>query len=129
MKAKLALALVAAVCCSVFQPAQSQTGKREAPPSLELDAAPSPESGAPDPLAPPPSDTPAPLAPGASAVALQATEPVEANLLVLAVRRHLAASSMPRGAGGREDHAALVTFYAERARPVWIEKDALSEQA
>jgi L,D-transpeptidase YcbB len=129
MKAKLALALVAAVCCSVCQSAHSQTGKRKAPPALELDAAPSPESDAPDPLAPPQSDTPAPLAPGASAVAPQATEPAEADPLVLAVRGQLAASSVPRGAGDREDQAALAAFYAERTRPVWIEKGGLSEQA
>jgi hypothetical protein len=48
---------------------------------------------------------------------------------VLAVRRQLAASSAPRNAGDREDQAALVAFYAGRAGPVWIEKDALSEQA
>jgi murein L,D-transpeptidase YcbB/YkuD len=129
MKAKLALIAVAAVCCSICLPAQSQTGKRKAPPALELDAAPSPESGTPDPLAPPQSDAPAPLAPGVPAVAPQATGPAEADPFVLAVRRQLAARSVLRGAGDREDHAALVAFYAERARPVWIEKDGLSGQA
>ena len=129
MKARFGLVLVAAVCCSICLPAYSQTGKQEARPALEWDAAPSPESGAPDPLAPPHFDTPAPLAPGVLTVAPQASEPAEADPLVIAVRQHLAARSVPRGAGDREDQAALIAFYAERTRSVWIERDGLSEQA
>jgi L,D-transpeptidase YcbB len=129
MKAKLALALGAAMCCGIWQPALSQTEKRKAPPALELDAAPTPESGAPDPLAPAQTDTPAPLAPGVSAATPPATEAGEAEPVVLAVRRQLAAAPAPRGAGDRQDQAALVAFYAERARPVWIGKDGLTEQA
>jgi L,D-transpeptidase YcbB len=129
MKARLALALAAAVCFGICQPALSQTGKRKAPPAVELDAAPSPESGAPDPLAPAQTDTPAPLAPGVSAAPPQATEPGEAEPIVLAVRRQLAAIAAPRGAGDRQDQAALVAFYAERNHPVWIGKDGLTEQA
>src|SRR5262249_35477886 len=75
MKVTLGLVLVAAVCCSICLPAYSQTGKQEARPALEWDTAPSPESGAPAPLAPPHFDTPAPLAPGVLTVAPQASEP------------------------------------------------------
>ena len=105
-------------------PAWSEVSKFKADRALKLDAAPSPESGAPDPLAPKPVDGPAPLAPGApAAVTGQAPSPLgDADATVVLVRQRLATATPPKGLGGHADLAAVVAYSAAHVQPVWTSK-------
>lgn len=94
------------------------------------DAAPTPESGAPDPLAPQQKDEPAPQAPGAPAPAAAAPTPaVETDPVVASVRQRLGDLKAPRYPGARDDLAAAVDYYAEASQPLWIGKDGLTPRA
>ena len=105
-------------------PAWSEVSKFKADRALKLDAAPSPELGAPDPLAPKPVDGPAPLAPGApAAVTGQAPSPLgDADATVVLVRQRLATATPPKGLGGHADLAAVVAYNAAHVQPVWTSK-------
>ena len=46
-----------------------------------------------------------------------------------AARQQLGTLPSPKGAGDREDQAALAAFYGDRARPVWTSTDGLTERA
>ena len=123
-KSQLILLLVAA-CYSLCQPALGQSHKGV---PLDLDAGASPESG-PDPLTPAPIDAPPLLAPGAAEALPAADATAEAEPVILAVRQRLAATSLPRESGERDDLAALKLFYATRAQPLWILKAELTPRA
>ena len=99
--------------------AMSQLASARADQSLNLDAAPSPESGAPDPLAPKQADGPAPLAPGAPAAVKEPSPSHDVDAVVALVRQHLATATAPRGVGAREDFAAVVAYYASQPEPIW----------
>lgn len=97
--------------------------------AADIDAAPAPESGAPDPLAPKSVDGPAPLAPGAPAPqAAEAAAAAEADPIVTAARARFAAVDSGRLSGNREDIAAAQAFYGEQRQPVWTSKDGFSER-
>ena len=129
MKAKFTLAIAVAVCCGLCQPALAQSAKAKGKgAALELDAGPSPESG-PDPLAPPPVDGPAPLAPGAPVAVPETAAADKADPIVVAARRRLVAVTPRSAAGDREDHAALVAFYANTGTPVWTTGNGFTARA
>jgi murein L,D-transpeptidase YcbB/YkuD len=87
---------------------------------MHFDAAPSPESGAPDPLTPRRSEAPAPLAPGAPKEEAQAAPAGEADPVVVLVRQRLEGPA-PRNPGDREDQAAALAYYNEISRPIWTD--------
>ena len=110
--------------------AASQAAKLAEVQPVNVDAAPVPESGRPDPLAPPEQvDRPAPLAPGASA-AVAATPPLgQVDAVVALVRQRLEHAPVPGGLGGRGDLSAVTAYYSEIAQPLWTSKAGLTPKA
>jgi len=125
---KLGLAVALAASCGLCQYALAQSTKAPPRRALDLDAAASPDSG-PDPLTPPAADGRPLLAPGADAVLPEAGPVAEADPIVAAVRQRLAAVPEANAPGERDDRAALVAFYAARARPLWIGENGLTARA
>jgi murein L,D-transpeptidase YcbB/YkuD len=109
-------------------PALAQSGTPVAAAPLAADAAPVPESGAPDPLTPQPADTAAPIAPGGEGAARDAAAAVETDPVIVRVREWLAALPPRQGAGDKDDLAAAVTYYGERQTPLWTDKAGLTER-
>ena len=128
MMRKLGLAVALAASCGLCQYALAQSTKAPPRRALDLDAAASPESG-PDPLTPPAADGRPLLAPGADAVMPEAGPVAEADPIVAAVRQRLATVPEANAPGERDDRAALVAFYAARARPLWIGENGLTARA
>jgi L,D-transpeptidase YcbB len=123
----LAAALALSVLCTFPAPAWSQVAA--APPSARTTNLDPKPGTAPDPLAPPEIDKPAPAAPGAPAQTRETKPTDEIDPIVAMVRQRLALALPARaGTGDREDHAALVEFYAGATEPVWVGKDGLSHR-
>ena len=121
----IALAVVIALHAT---PVASQSTQANAPPAIDTDAAPAPESGAPDPLAPSRNDGPR-LAPGAPAPAAAAVPAGETDPIVLLVREQLAASQPRRTSDKPEDVAAVVAYYSENQLPVWTSREGFTARA
>lgn len=122
----LVAALSVLVQCLVPLSASAQTAAPAVAALPDADAAPVPESGAPDPLAPAGVDKPAPVAPGGEAAASDAAGPAETDPVMLLVRDKLAAMPARPGLGGKDDLAAAVAYYAEHKAPLWTDKAGLT---
>ena len=108
-------------------PAVGQTVAAKTTPAAfdVLDAAPSPESGAPDPLAPKQIDGPAPLAPGAPSADAAPASDAETDPIVTQVRQRLAVLGGTKSFH-RDDIAAVQAYYAAASKAVWTSRDGLS---
>lgn len=114
----LALALLAGTAVAAWSVPLLAAGK---PPALDLDAG--PESSTPDPLAPPDVSGPAPVAPGAPVDVPMAKPGDAVDPIVLALRQ----AQPPKA--DKEDVAALVDFYANAAKPIFIEGASFNARA
>ena len=110
--------LVAMAILGLPDNAASQSAKSAAAQPVNLDDAPVPESGKPDPLAPPEqADRPAPLAPGAPAPVTTSAPSAEVDAVIALVRQRLEHAPVPAGRGGRDDLAAVTAYYSEITVP------------
>ncbi len=125
----LAVALTLTMLSGVAGPAWGQAAPGPSAHALDLDAGPSAGS-APDPLTPAEVDKPAPAAPGAPTTAPEAKPAAEIDPIVTLVRQRLEGAPPPRGTtADRDDHAALVAFYATASQPIWTSKDGFTARA
>jgi murein L,D-transpeptidase YcbB/YkuD len=108
-------------------PVLAQTLAAKSDAATEADAAPVPESGAADPLTPKSVDVPAPLAPGAPVPSVGAapSAAAEPDPVMGLVRQRTAALGAQK-AIHRDDLVAVQGFYAEAAKPVWIDRAGLN---
>lgn len=128
----LALVLAAVVlhagsCADLLAPGQALAqGATKTSRAMELDAG--AESGSPDPLTPPETKGPPPAAPGAPVDG--PGQPAAAEQVDAVIERVRAQLSVPRSADSaeKEDLAALVDFYAQVGKPVFVTDAGLNER-
>ena len=121
------IALAALTALTAATPAICQSAAPTLAAATDLDAAPAPESGAPDPLAPTRSEGPV-LAPGTPAKAAVTAAAATTDPIVMLVREQMAGFTAHRS-DRRDDVAAVSAYYAETQQPVWTTKDGLSPKA